>query len=835
MARSIAEINIRIGARIDKMVKGLKKAERRLRYSGRKLAALGSEISVAISAPLALAGAGALKTAADFDRLRSGIITTMKDAGASTEQARAEIEALRKEALKPGLNFEQALKGSIRLQAVGLEAATARKALANFGNAITLAGGTAADLDGVTLALTQIISKGKISAEEINQLAERVPQIRRVLNEAFGTSDSEQLQKIGIDAEQFVKKVVDEFGKLPRATGGLSNAIENTGAAIKNFLDSVGQDINKTFNVEANAQRFAAFLERAAAGFSSLSDSSKSAILGTAGALIALGPAIKVYGVLKQTAAQTIEVVKGSLKTFKSLSGRVLVAADAFKKLSLAQKATIIGLGVAAIGGAILIWKKYSESVNKARAARELVNNVNNEAKKSIIQERLQVESLLEVITKSNAKRSEQIEALQKLKSINSEYFGDLKLEKGQVKGLSEAYKEYVGNLIKSARAKAAVQKIVELEQQLLDLQDEALSLGSKNFFDVITEDFDGLVTSLFTGKDKMTQINEEAAKIRGQIKELNKLAGDSSFADAFNFGGSVNAPKIKSSGEKIKIAVIPDADFTEFEQSIFQNPSFQKIKEGLTDNVLNIPPPPTSKYTEFAEEIEKIETRTRLFGDAIDPLQEKINLTQSAIQNAIDNGMSPMSDFVQKLVGDFEQLSEAQQKQQEFADRVAAITEVVTSTLSQPFQDLFQTLADGSGNAFKAFGESLKKMIKQLAVAAGKALALQLIITAITGGTGGGFLKGFSALFAQSGGFSIPGFANGTNFAPGGLALVGERGPELVNLPRGSQVIPNHRLGSMGNTNVNVTVGGQFRMSRGDMVLFIEEAMRYAGRTSGR
>ena len=42
-----------------------------------------------------------------------------------------------------------------------------------------------------------------------------------------------------------------------------------------------------------------------------------------------------------------------------------------------------------------------------------------------------------------------------------------------------------------------------------------------------------------------------------------------------------------------------------------------------------------------------------------------------------------------------------------------------------------------------------------------------------------------------------IPGFANGTNFAPGGLALVGERGPELVNLPRGSQVIPNHRLGS--------------------------------------
>ena len=31
--------------------------------------------------------------------------------------------------------------------------------------------------------------------------------------------------------------------------------------------------------------------------------------------------------------------------------------------------------------------------------------------------------------------------------------------------------------------------------------------------------------------------------------------------------------------------------------------------------------------------------------------------------------------------------------------------------------------------------------------------------------------------------------FANGTNYAPGGLSVVGEQGPELVNLPRGSRV----------------------------------------------
>jgi phage-related tail protein len=48
-----------------------------------------------------------------------------------------------------------------------------------------------------------------------------------------------------------------------------------------------------------------------------------------------------------------------------------------------------------------------------------------------------------------------------------------------------------------------------------------------------------------------------------------------------------------------------------------------------------------------------------------------------------------------------------------------------------------------------------------------------------------------------------IPGFARGTNFAPGGMAIVGERGPELVNLPRGSQVVPNNRI------NTAMTGGG--------------------------
>jgi hypothetical protein len=42
-----------------------------------------------------------------------------------------------------------------------------------------------------------------------------------------------------------------------------------------------------------------------------------------------------------------------------------------------------------------------------------------------------------------------------------------------------------------------------------------------------------------------------------------------------------------------------------------------------------------------------------------------------------------------------------------------------------------------------------------------------------------------------------IPGFADGIDNFGGGLAVVGEKGPELLNLPRGSGVIPNHRMAS--------------------------------------
>lgn len=77
--------------------------------------------------------------------------------------------------------------------------------------------------------------------------------------------------------------------------------------------------------------------------------------------------------------------------------------------------------------------------------------------------------------------------------------------------------------------------------------------------------------------------------------------------------------------------------------------------------------------------------------------------------------------------------------------------------------------------------GKKLNEVLDSLVKTLLKAAINSTIMSVFTPGAGGG-TSPFMSLFKA---------AEGTNSAPGGMALVGEQGPELVNLPRGSQVIP--------------------------------------------
>ncbi len=95
-----------------------------------------------------------------------------------------------------------------------------------------------------------------------------------------------------------------------------------------------------------------------------------------------------------------------------------------------------------------------------------------------------------------------------------------------------------------------------------------------------------------------------------------------------------------------------------------------------------------------------------------------------------------------------------------------------------------------------------------------GQSLGSNIFPAAPQASGGGGILGWLGGLFggskssqwnlATAGKLKLGLFASGTNYAPGGPAIVGEDGPELLDLPQGSQVTSNHKLMSALAANSN-------------------------------
>lgn len=220
----------------DNASKSLKKASQQIMSD---LQRIGTALSASVTLPVIALGKKSVDTLATFDSLERGIKSvdgTARDLGST-------LRELDKLAKLPGLGMKEVRGAYVNLRAAGIEAETVKKAIGGFGNALATVGKGKAELDGVVLALSQIASKGKVSAEEINQIAERVPQIRTVMKEAFGTANTEELQKMGIASEQFIARVTDALAKLPVATGGVKNDLENLSDEFDRMFTEMGKAV----------------------------------------------------------------------------------------------------------------------------------------------------------------------------------------------------------------------------------------------------------------------------------------------------------------------------------------------------------------------------------------------------------------------------------------------------------------------------------------------------------------------------------------------------------------------------------------------------------------
>lgn len=330
-----------------------------------------------------------------FGRLASGIAEAtlraddnkqaMLAVEGSLEGVTRRLSVLRDLARSPGLGFDQVVEADVKLRSVGLSADTSARMIREVGNALTLVGKGKEELDGVLLAFTQIIAKGKVSAEEINQIAERVPQIREVLKSAFGTADTEAIQKMAIPMELFIGKTLDGFSNLARAAGGLRSTLDNLGDTINQALVLIGEgsagnvkevfeDLETTIQGNADTFRFIGDVAKTAIeGIISGFGTAKAAVDEVSTSVAFLG--LVLEGQSFKQAEAAIEAMKKAKFAADVVSGAVSGAVPAPKiqgsfsvDSSKAAPATSSAASAAAS-------KKQTEAADEAFAAAERLGN----------------------------------------------------------------------------------------------------------------------------------------------------------------------------------------------------------------------------------------------------------------------------------------------------------------------------------------------------------------------------------------------------------------------------------------------------------------------------
>jgi tape measure domain-containing protein len=313
---------------------------------GSSMRDLGLGLTASVTAPIVGLATAAIKSASDLQSLEIGLKAVTKEAG----PLQGQLARLQEVAKLPGLGFKEAVQGSINLQAAGFSATTAERALSAFGNALATVGKGRDDLSGVITALSQIASKGKVSAEEINQLAERLPQVRVAIKAAFGEGliDAKDFEKAGITSQEFVDKLIREFEKLPKATGGFRNEMENMKDAAEQTLAALGRILLPVAESVVKAmQPMAAFAKDAAEQFAKLPAPVQLAAGGFVALVAAIGPLVGGAGLLAGAANSVITLQKslhdagGALNLFSGVASGVAVPAMA------ALAAVVVGFTVA--------------------------------------------------------------------------------------------------------------------------------------------------------------------------------------------------------------------------------------------------------------------------------------------------------------------------------------------------------------------------------------------------------------------------------------------------------------------------------------------------------
>jgi len=658
--------------------------------------------------------------------------------------------------------------------------------------------------------------------------------------------------------------------KLDKSLAKLGNDARTAGAEVARLgrsLDPVSAGMNllnpSINNASKSLERVKSTAGTAGQSLQNLGRIAQDAPFGFIGIQNNINPLLESF--------QRLKVETGSSSAaFKALGSSLLGAGG----LGLAVSVATGLLTIFAQNGLFSTSKAADEATEAIKKYKDNIKGIFSEAGK----EAGEVLSLIAVLKSETETRQRKLQALKDLKEIQPEIFGQLKLEKDAVIGLDVAYKAYIANFknviaakIIQAQIEAKVTKLLEkqgatqskLSQQLLaglrtsaqqmaangqggflqKLDDKARSTTKE--IAVLNKEIEDLVSQLVPLSKNVEIKIDKDKKAKKDVETitdvLNKLGHE-----LYALSSQEILFKTDESKKKVEeIEKTVDKLITKFSVSA-NSPLIEKLL-GLRDPfILN----QLNAILKKAEQVENLRAfKVELPLDIV-PIKPKFLIDPSLIEADMvkqlgDLGITKgLQDGINVAVTAlrFPQLTALlESAKQGFAELSARLTGVLESTIEASLvnvgniigesigkalqgqalsvKDIFGSVFQIIGDGLKAFGRALIEYGIALKVIK---LAIKNPITAILGGIA---LIAAGTLLQSA----VPKFATGVGNFAGGSAIVGERGPELVNLPTGSDVIPNGRLNAIGSD----TAGGTLScVVRGQDLIFV---LNQANRSNGR
>lgn len=260
----VGELWVKLGLDARAFEQGIKEAQGKSRTFG---STLSNILSAAVSGSKMLldgitvlaggfgaAGIAGIKMAGQMEQTKIAFTTML----GSAEKADKFIRGLWDFAAKTPFEFEGLAQSSRQLLAFGFQAKEIVPMMTAIGDAVSALGGGALEIDRVTYALGQMRAKGKVSAEEMMQLAELGIPVWQMLADAIGTSIPEAMDKVSkgaIDATTGINAILTGMGtKFKGSMEAQSQTLLGLWSTVKDnitgILRTLGQEIIDTFDLK---------------------------------------------------------------------------------------------------------------------------------------------------------------------------------------------------------------------------------------------------------------------------------------------------------------------------------------------------------------------------------------------------------------------------------------------------------------------------------------------------------------------------------------------------------------------------------------------------------